>query len=85
LGYHDGYEMIMHAILGGQPPAMPRWTTKDWCKQFYKCNDKRSIPYLIGRTGTAELDKASRGQFQCEGTGGEIEGELSPCYGEGVN
>jgi hypothetical protein len=75
LGYHDGYEMIMHAILGGQPAAMPHWSTEDWCKQFYKCNDRRSEPYRLGKEKLSD--------FQCDGGGSEYEGEISPCYGKG--
>jgi hypothetical protein len=33
LGYHHGYEMLMHAVIGGQRAVMPQWKNPDWCNQ----------------------------------------------------
>ena len=42
LGYHQGYELLMHSVLGGQPPVMPTWSSAEWCAQFYACAEQGS-------------------------------------------
>ena len=63
LGYANGYEVLMHTILGGQPPTMPPADVIDWCEGFYPAGDPASPDRILGRN----FYKA------------ESDGELSPC------